>query len=155
MDADEHKQLAAAHHEAGHAIVGLHFDFSLMWVRLAPQPPVPPDWTGKQGGAFWDPCPSDVDHAVIMIAAGHFAGAIFDPDSDAAKYIGSDVIQIEKMMPRAKQPLDDLKAQAEQLVRENRDLIVRVAYALFKAETRELSGDEVRALKSVFQGAPQ
>ncbi len=81
-----------------------------------------------------------------MIAAGHFAGAIFDPESDAAKYIGDDVIKIEERLPSVTQTLDNLMAQAEQLVRKNRDIIVRVAYALFEAETQELSGDQVRAL---------
>lgn len=127
------KRLAAAHHEAGHVVVGLHFGFSLKWVRLAPKPPV----------CFWSPCPSDVDHTIIMIAAGPIAGYIFDPDSgEAAAYDGRDKQMIEER--RSKQSPDVLRAQAAQLVGKNWDLIVRVANALFKAG--ELSGDQVRAL---------
>lgn len=141
MDTDAHK--AAAHHEAGHVIVGICLGFSLASVHLAPPTGGGADW---QGCTKFDPPLPDVDCQIIMIEAGPMAGYIFDPDSKAAACDGKDRQMIEERRSCAKQSRDALRAQAAQRVGKNWDLIKRVAQALFEAETRELSGDQVHAL---------
>jgi hypothetical protein len=133
----DNKQIAAAHHEAGHVVVGIRLGFSLVSVRLA-QPGE--NWQGRTEFECWL---DDEDSNVIMIEAGPIAGYVFDPDSgEAAAYDGRDKQMIKERWP--KRSRDVLRAQAAQCVGNNWHLIKRVAQDLLDAE--ELSGEQVRAL---------
>jgi hypothetical protein len=80
----------------------------LTWVRLVPQSGGA-DWGEGKGRTEWDPHGLGVDREIIRIEAGHIAGAIFDPASEAAAYDGRDKQMIEERRSSATQSPDALR----------------------------------------------
>ena len=156
MDIDER---ASAHHEAGHAVVGVRRRFSLTFVCLTPRPTdhwydTVPDWGTALGCTKFDPdSRSDAESWIIMTAAGSSAGFLFDPNSVAAKLENPDLEEIDNTVKKEGYDLatrNRLIAEAKEIVGANWDSIKRVAQAL--VERQYLSGDEVRKLISPSGG---